>query len=179
MSSRGPVDDKRAAKAAKLYQMWHQKYPKGVLHQSFKWQDESAFLGHASDIVYYSDKWENDGDGFEYCHTFDSHPSIYTPVGRAEADACFQSGVQLKETTHLLRTHDLDGAMAWPILAVVYSLEFVHEDENGKKKKREIHYPKPPKMLCTPDRKTLIILDKQPLLIRGGQMVVTRRGIVN
>mgnify|MGYP003418004945 FL=1 len=154
--------------AARQVRWWHQKergFGIGDVEDTFNFPDTVVCLGRAEEIVYHSDKWEEDGDFFPYTHTFDSHPQVYgLGVGSREKTVASLLGVQRPNSS----------SWAMPLLAFVDELTF----DDGKKLRR-VKFKGSPVMTCSPDKKTVVILSKsKPFFIRGGKMIVTPRGIV-
>ncbi len=162
----GYKDEKVAERHAR---MWHQKergWGVGDIPLTFKFPDTVVQLGRAEEIVYQSDKWEEDFDFFPYTHTFDSHPFVYG-IG---------DGAVEKNVAELLRVQRPNSSRwSLPLLAFVEQLTY----DDGKRSRR-VKFRRDTAMSCSRDRKTVIILsESKPLFIRGGKMVVTARGIVH
>ncbi len=156
--------DPREHAALGTYRMWHQKHPTKVFSMTFDFPELVGELGKALRIVYWSDKWEDKG-GYFYEHDFDSRPPVFSSTD--------EGGVG---THRLLRTQSVHDEMQLPVLAEVHELS-VDTKAGGVK---TFAFKKPPVMCCTADKKTLVVLYKRdPILIRGGRMHVTERGIVN
>jgi len=176
MSSKNPT-----AAAEKQYRMWHQKHPHEVNEKTIQFPVEVYCLGTACDILYASDKWEDDGNFYDYSHHFDTHPLVY----------CEKADGKPKSVAKLLGVRDVEhGCLAMPELAEVKEFTF----HDGKKEQRLGFGATHPLMSCSKDLKTLVIFASKsmggPYFIRsdktrsnpGGStrtgMVVTERGIV-
>lgn len=84
----GDISRSRHAKtvgaAAKLFKLWHQKLPTDVEDIDYPLEDISVFrAGYLDCITYFSDKWEDDGDCYDYVHECDSRPSVFMEEGGA------------------------------------------------------------------------------------------------
>lgn len=167
LDSRFPHFDK----AVKNHEMWHQKEVDTAYTKNVPFPSNMVCIGHAEEIVYLSDKWEDHANFYTYVHTFDSHPEVY-------ADARNFHGAKTKSTSKLLgvRGTGANDKLATPILARVS--EFTYVDHDGKSHVMRFDFP--PLMLCSPDTEGLIIASDVvgPLVVRGGQMEITERGIV-
>lgn len=150
----------------KNYRMWHQKDPDRIVTRSYTFPKTVCVMGVATDICYASDKWEADGDFFDYTHCFDSRPFLYhvDGVGRS------------KDVCRLLGVRSLNGDIPLTALAHVKSLS-IDVDKLGA---RELDFgSEKPLMACTPDKKTLVIFAVAgPFFVTGKEMRVTERGIV-
>jgi hypothetical protein len=155
-------------RAADLYRLWHQKEAEEdieVLDLPLE-AIEVFHAGRADSILYVSDKWEDDGNVYDYSHEFDSGPSVYMEDGEGD-----QGDVE-----ELLQTAVSARAKApFPVLAGVKELILVDDDGN----KRVLRFKVTPMLLMTLDKRGLLILSKElgPIYIRGGKMHVTERGI--
>ena len=157
-------------KSVKNYELWHQKHPDRVVRMSNKHLDEKDFctIGRAVQIIYKSDKWEEDGNVFTYDHDFSSAPSVYCPASHVDIVGGYRHRNNLLGHAH---TNPFPATM----LAHVVSLDVMDAEGEifaltGVSKAR---------LLCTPDRKALIIPTRSTVfIIRGGKMRVTERGIV-
>lgn len=164
-----------APKASKLYEMWHKKKPDGAHALSYTFPESVGCIGIARSILYHSDKWEEDGNGYDYEHDFESGPKVYAPSD----SPYFVRGNPVTDTSKIIRA-DINGDVPMPMLAVVR--EFVYEDLHGAKKEMVFttHMP----LLCmTHDAKGLVIFTSMhgtetPLFVRGGEMRVTGHGII-
>lgn len=151
--------------AARVYRMWHKKHAEEVIEAEYPLDEVDVFYAGIGDsILYSSDKWEEDGDFWDYIHEFDSGPSVFLAEGD---DAPV-------DPRNLMR-NDLDGELALPVLAFVKELIFVRDDGS----KRSLRFRSPPIMSCSEDKKALVILTDNigPIYVRGGKMHITERGI--
>ena len=153
------------------HEMWHQKRVETAYKKNVSFSPKMVCIGRAEEIVYLSAKWEEHADFFSYVHYFDTHPEVY-------ADPRHFDGVRPRSTAALLsvkRAGPKD-RLATPILARV--AEFTYVDNDGATQVMRFDFP--PTMLCSPDKEGLIILSEGmgPLIVRGGQMEITERGIV-
>lgn len=153
------------------WRMWHQKEPRELLQQKYELPKKVFAVGEADRIYYSSDKWEDDGDFYTYYHDFDSRPTVYVPRKTSWGKASSNPSLDIVET---LEMEHLNDAVRLPMLAK--TLELVVEID-GEKKSRKFRGETP--LCCTSDLKTLVIFASDgPIIIRGGKMVVTERGIV-
>lgn len=166
MSRRTEVSDD----VARAYRMWHQKHPKTVRQVTYDFPESIPVLGTALRIVYWSDKWEADDDGYFYEHDFDSRPPVYGEFHKRGAGAR-----HVDTAKDLLKVPSVNSTMEFPILADAVELSIDVPGEGV----RTLQFKRPPVMLCTKDRKALVILHERPIVIRGSRMRVTERGIVN
>lgn len=157
--------------AVENHEMWHKKDVAAAYRKNVSFPPKMVCVGHAEEIVYLSDKWEKHADFYSYVHGFDSHPEVY-------ADASRFDGTKAKSTAKLLGVKSVgaNDRLATPILARVAEFIFVARDGN----KHVLQFDFPPLMLCSPDKVGLLILSDQmgPIVVRGGQMEITARGIV-
>jgi len=158
-----------AADVLGAYRMWHKKHPDQVRQMTYNFPEDIPLIGKALRIVYWSDKWEDKG-GFHYEHDFDSSPPVY---GEVHQDA--DNVTKLENTAKLLKVESVHEQMPFPILAEVCELSMDVDGEGI----RTLSFKKPPLMLCTRDKKAIVILHRKPIIVRGGRMHVTERGIVN
>jgi hypothetical protein len=174
---------RRLRQAEDHFRLWHQKDPRELFEIDYDFPEHVYCVGRADAILYASDKWERDGDFFDYIHDFSSLPYVYACDGAFNLPAHGRKSVK-----QLLRATDLDGEFALPILAGVRQLVVCPLDEEGPRnargnpsaRKQYLDFEDPPLLCCSPDLKTLVIFSEErgPIFIRGGQMVVTERGIV-
>ncbi len=164
----------KVQRAAATYRMWHQKHPDAVDEQDYHFPERISPIGFADAIIYKSDKWEDDGDFYEYHHEFDSHPEVFM-----EGDVAPFPASRAVSTARLLRVPDVRASTStsMPLLATVQTLVIAPFDGGPK---HNLHFRNPPPLCCTTDKKTLVILSDTmgPIIISGGKMVITERGIV-
>ena len=153
------------------YRTWHQKEPDKVYEAAVAFPTRMVQVGEAETIEYHSDKWEEDGNIYPYVHDFDSKPAVYMDPDLVEGGSHFVS------TQKLLGGGSLRAEHAVAILATVANFSF---DPVGGGKRQRFDFAEQPLLVCTNDMKCVIILSQQlgPIVIRGGSMVVTERGIV-
>jgi hypothetical protein len=171
-----PAPSSRAVtNARKTWSMWHKKdEPRSERTLSVKLLDEKHFvpIGKAEEILYASDKWEKDGDVHDYVHDFESHPKVFIPSSKARDGEAIGAP---KSTLSLLGVKARPNPLPAPQLATVQALSY--RDANGDLV--DVAVGRGAKLLSTPDKKGLIIVTSSgPILVRGGQMRVTARGIV-
>lgn len=169
------VEEVNSPEAAKLYYMWHAKKPDGAHVVPFEFPRVVMPIGRAVSIVYHSDKWEKDGEGYNYKHDFESRPTVYAPTAgklHVRENPSVPTGEVLKA--------DIDGQVAMPMLALVY--QFVYEDDNNKKNILLFDEAQP--LMCmTEDARGLVMFLESdgknvPLFVRGGEMYVNSHGII-
>jgi len=151
--------------AERHFTMWHQKNPHELLEATVQFPAQVACVGEATQTCYGSDKWHKDGDFEEYFHDHDGGVKVYMASDDGDVD-----------TRRILHVRSLDGELAMPILAK--TREITYRMADGRK--RTLRFTDAPMLCCTPDKKTLAIFSSKlgPILIRGGKMLVTKRGIV-
>jgi hypothetical protein len=158
--------------AAENHAMWHEKDVEGAYLKDVHFPPTLRRIGYALEIVYLSDKWETHANFYSYVHHFDSQPEVYAApqagAGRGRA----------RSTAKLLGVASVDdnARLAIPILARVSEFSFRMPDGSS----RVLRFDFPPLMLCSPDKEGLIVLSEEmgPIVVRGGQMEINRRGIV-
>ncbi len=156
-------DRKKVNRAISNHEMWHQKEADLLELCYYDFPKAVRAVGDATHILYYSDKWEEPGKGFEYSHYFDSKPTVYHEDGEGRS----------KSSDSLLGAKDSRAQLT--VLAVVEEISF----EIGGEEKTLRFTSQSPLLCCTNDRKTLVIFEKNsPFFIRGGSMYVSERGIV-
>jgi hypothetical protein len=176
-SPRGnPGNPRDRSTARKNWTMWNDKpEPRKEFAKAVKQLSDPYFVcvGKAEEILYSSDKWERDGDHHDYVHTFETRPGVYIPE-RAAGDEDVIG--RPKKTLSILGMSASRKQLAVTEFAKVK--DFTFKDKNGDLV--EIALGRSAIGAFTPDKKCLIILAKNgPVLVRGGKMKVTARGIVN
>ena len=157
--------------AVENHEMWHQKEVEGAYRKDVSFPKDMVCVGFATEIIYVSDKWEPHADFYDYIHDFDSEPPVF-------ADARKYDGKERGKTADLIGVNSVSdkAKLALPILARV--AQFTIKGHDGKRHAMRFDFP--PLMLCSPDKEGLIILSDEmgPIVVRGGQMEITERGIV-
>lgn len=166
-----------AKKAGKHYKLWHQKQPESYKMASYTFPKKMTRLGRATNILYFSDKWEDDGKGYEYTHDFTSKPDVYASPGLVKALGIAIENPKSTDTQRALKcSPDGDIPMSFMALALEMTVDCDGEDMTIPFGKASAS------VWCLPDRKGVLIFvgesNPQCLIIRGGRMVVTERGIV-
>jgi len=157
-----------------IYREWHEKEPHRVVKKKVKLLDEPYFccIGKAVEITYKSDKWEPDGKWHLYVHDFTSSPKVYLAQSHVSEDE--QLGRPVK-TSFLLGSRSNNGQLVVTELAT--ATEFTLKDKNNTDV--ELKLGNGAKLYSTPDKRGLLILTRSgPVIVRGGQMHVSARGIV-
>ena len=155
------------------YRMWHDKEPRFVDRLKVPLLSETHFccIGKATEITYTSDKWEKRGNQFPYLHDFESRPKVYLAEKHVSDDE--QMGRPVK-TSSLLGSGIREGTLVVAFLATAKDFTLLDRDNN----ETELKLGSGAKMYTTPDKKTLLIITQSgPVIVRGGQMRVTSRGI--
>ena len=98
--------------AERSWRMWHQKEPRETLETEVSFPKTVFSVGTARVITYLSDKWEDDGDFYDYVHDFDTDPEVFMTNGDGKT----------KSVSTLLGVRKLSGELAMPILASVKEL---------------------------------------------------------
>lgn len=157
------------------FRMWHQKDPrKEVPRRGITLLDEPEFgcVGRATEIKYTSDKWEIDGDFFPYVHDHTTNPGVYVPLSKTSDDDLIGRPAK---TLSLLGVRVKPRQLELAQLGTVDELTFV--DSEGETQVQT--FGKRCLLLSTADRKGIVLLDgKRPVIVRGGKVRVTARGIV-
>lgn len=155
--------------AQDLYREWHQKHPREVVETTFDFPEQVTVLGQAVQIIYASSKWET--KAYLYEHDFTSRPDVYGPASGHRRS----KGGQAVDTKSLLGVSTFAEPLPLPILATAQRLTY----HDGSREVTTDFGGREPLLCSSLDKRTLVIFDEpRPLLIRGGQMVVTERGIV-
>jgi len=153
------------------WRMWHQKEPRELLEKEYDLPKSVFAVGKATRIYYSSDKWEEDGDFYTYYHDFDSSPTVYVSKKTTWGKDATGKALDVAKTLEMAHLHD---QVRLPMLAKTLELIVDIDDE---KETRKFRGDTP--LCCTRDLKTLVIFASDgPIIIRGGKMVVTERGIV-
>lgn len=163
--ARWPVASRTARQLVKNYEMWHEKGVRQVQEKKFTFPKELFRAGRAVEIVYSSDKWEKDGDNFDYSHSYGSGVSVYRAKPKVGA---------ARDTCKLLHVDDLNGTI--PMVQLAYVKELVVENDGER---WPLVFARPPMLVTLLDLRTLVILHRDPIFIRGGKMVVRAPGITN
>lgn len=153
-------------KAEELFKIWHAKEPTKHTVVKVELPKTMYMQGRAETIIYRSTKWET--KAFDYVHDFDSNPPLYY-------DGPTDLGAQ--STSSLLPRSNPDSKqIPLTLLGHVLSLDMI--DADGELVEVTLGR-KEPMLLSTIDAKGLVILcDHGPIIIKGGKMTVTKRGIV-
>ena len=162
-------------RAEDLFREWHDKEPRQYLRRNEPLLDHEKFccIGRGVNILYESDKWEKDGEDYPYIHDFESRPGIWVVAEHCTPQECI--GKPIKTTT-LLGIRSPKEALHVTQLAT--AKELVVEGKDGEKFELEMGKNGSP-MYATLDKKALLIsTSKGPVVVRGGKMVITSRGIV-
>lgn len=157
------------SKAEQVWRTWHQKNPRELHEVEYDFPEEVFSIGLAETIIYASDKWEDDGDFYDYVHEHETGAEVFTTDGTGRR----ASVKSLLGTRQDLKT----GELSLPMLGMVKELIVMPHDADAK---HSLKFKEKPILSCSLDRKTLIIFSesKGPIFVRGGRMVVTERGIV-
>ena len=157
-------DHPRLEAAEDLYREWHQKHPREVVETTFDFPEQVAVVGNAVQIIYASAKWET--KAFLYEHDFTSRPEVYAPVEGSRGTL---------DTKSLLGVDSFTEPLPLPILATAQRLTY----HDGSREITTDFGGREPLLCSSLDKRTLVIFDETCLFfVRGGQMVVTERGIV-
>lgn len=185
---------RRLGRVSDVYREWHQKEPdfSKSVETTFDFPEKVSVIGTAFRIIYSSDKWEPkpylydhyfgtysekgfepydlDGNFNPHEHGWKPEASVY---GVAEKGA--KVGEKI-ETQRLLGVQSFAEQLPLPILATVQSLTC----HDGSKAQRTVFGGRQPLLCSTLDKRTLVIFDfPSVILINGGTMRVTERGIVH
>lgn len=161
-------------KGEDIFREWHEKEPTGGVTKKVKLLDEPYFccVATAVEITYKSDKWEPDGKWHLYVHDFTSRPKVYLPQRHVEEDE--RIGRPVKTAT-LLGSRGKIKKLVVADLATAKELIVRDKDNN----EMELKLGNNAKLYSTPDKKALLIITSTgPVIVRGGEMRVTSRGIV-
>jgi len=160
------MTDRTINQGIQVYEKWHDKQPNSIAKVKVPGglPKEVFALGHASQIAYRSGKWKKGRTTDDYDHDtkWSDPPTIYHKTGDGQEKLV---GTLLKNDV---------------IIHLGECLEIIGEDFDGEPIEVNIGKTRLPKMVCTTDYKTLIILHKDgPIFICGGSMRITERGIVD
>lgn len=161
---KNPLDG-AISKGVRVYQEWHAKDPQNIVKIKVPsgLPEEVFAVGKALQIAYRSGKWKKGKatDDYEHDTKWTDPPTIYHETGDGRGrlvDSFLKNDV---------------------IVHLGECLEVIGEDANGEPLEIDIGSRRP-KLVCTNDYKTLIILHKEgPIFINGGSMRITERGIVD
>lgn len=172
---RNDASPRRRNKADSIFREWHDKDPRkdiGPIKVKDLGVSTFACVGKCEQIEYDSDKWEKDGELHSYYHDTTSKPGVWIPSTYAGEDERIGRD---KSTSSLLGAKPGKGALWLAQLAFCTSLTY--KDKSGEKLGMEISGKS--KMLSTPDKKGVLILTRKgPVIVHGGSMRVTPRGLV-
>ena len=157
-------------KGVDVYHEWHDKDPTKLTSIKVDLPVDVGQMGKVTMIAYRSGKWLKSGKTEDYEHPFESGPFIYHEDGDG----------RLKQVSSMIRQAGSSegNPKGLPVLIDLGKcIELTLETPEGGED--EIILRGAPKLCCTPDKKTLVILHSDgPLFIKGGRMRVTNRGIV-
>jgi len=157
------------------YQEWHSKDPTKLTTIKTRLPDTVYQLGRAEMIAYRSGKWHDGNKTDDWEHHFDSRPFIYHEDGEGRS----KSVSSMIRKSNPSDFDDVDNPKNLPVLVDLGKcIELTFTVSGGEVHKITLGRSFP-KMCCTTDKKTLVILHKDgPIFIKGGQMRITERGIV-
>ena len=144
-----------------VYEEWHSKEPSQLKTVKVDPPDRVYACGKGELIAYRSGKWQKGNNTEDYEHLFTSKPTVYHSTGEGRVRSV---GGLLKNDT---------------IISLGYCIELTVIGFDGQEYEFPIGRSRKPRMVCTTDKKTVIVLhSKGPIFINGGSMRVTDRGIV-
>lgn len=161
-------------KAEGIYKMWHAKdankaYKKSVAALSKYPNAYPIGIGH--EIEYLSAKWED--REHLYIHDFDK-PKIYLLENMVQEGEAIGKAVSVKS---LLGVRKIP-AGGLPVVQLGKCVSLSYKDAD--KEICDFTHMNNALLLSTLDKKALLILSKKgPILVRGGTMRVTARGVVD
>lgn len=163
--------------ATSLFKMWSNKDPVGAHVVPYEFPDNLVQIGTAETILYASDKWEVDGDSYNYIHEFESHPPVYSspkPGNRHRNNPSVA-------TSELINA-DINGDVPLPMLALVRRFSY-RDLDTGKTVALDYKEKDMPLLCMTNDAKGIIIFtvidgEDVPIVVRGGEMYVNAHGII-
>lgn len=160
--------------AEKNFRMWHAKDPREYLKRSEESLDyEFVCVGRAEELTYISDKWEKDGTKQPYIHDFDSRPKVWIPYYSQADDSEVIGSPRMGYGLLGLKSP----SRAAHIAQLGTAEELVITASDGEK--YEFAGLRSTPMFSSHDCKAVLILRRSgPVIIRGGKMSVTARGIV-
>lgn len=158
-------------RALENFKAWHDKDASKVHEQDYDFPSFVYSCARVVEMIYESDKWEDDGDMYPYIHDFESRPWLYAPEDFEVLDPSNTH----RSVRALLCVSNLDGPVPLTLLAVVN--EITVEFSGGERQR--YYFKNPPILAGTTDNQTLVMFhDDGPLFINGGKMRITPRGIV-
>ena len=159
-------------KGVDVYNIWHSKDPSSIKSIKFSMPDVVRRVGKGVMIAYRSSKWEKSGKTHDYEHELTSGPSVYHEFGDGREKMVSS---MLKSTS----PSDVNPSGSPVLIELGKCIELILS-EPGSDELSEISMSGNPKLCCTTDMKTLVILHKDgPIFINGGKTKVTSRGIVD
>lgn len=163
--------------ASNLFKMWSNKDPVGAHVVPYEFPEQLHQIGTAKTIIYASDKWEQDGDTYNYIHEFESHPPVYST---SEIAPNSRNNPSMR-TSELINA-DINGDVPLPMLALVKRFEYT-DNNTGKSHDLTFSGKEMPLLCMTNDAKGIIIFMVRdgkdiPIVVRGGEMYVNAHGII-
>ncbi len=151
-------------KAAKNYRLWHKRDCDEVAVGPETIPDRMIVVGYMIEIMYNSDKWGKKSYKFhDYVHNCESGAAVYS----AHKDANVDTGLLLKSKNWKRRLN---------LTELGECLEITFERLDGDEQNVDLEGSI---LACTEDRRGLVILGRgSPIILRGGKMIVTARGIL-
>jgi len=161
---------KSIQKAVDDYHSWHQKDPDKVLVADGVKLPESLYaVGRSRELEYASDKWEDDGARYLYGHDSDSGPTVYCAKKYPWAG-------KSTSTAALLAVRNLEEPITLPILGVATYI--IYDDTRNRSHK--LVFQDEAVMCGALDRAAVVILTNAgPVVIRGGKLSISWRGIIH
>jgi hypothetical protein len=159
--SRDPLQ----GKSGDVYREWNERDPDKVSVVKVDLPPDGIVgaIGKGVMIAYRSNKWQKDKsttEDYQHDHDKNSPPTIYHESGEG----------RIKSVDSMLKNDE--------IIDLGHCIELVGEGPDGEVLEFKISESKKARLVCTNDKKTLIILQSGgPIFITGGVMKVTARGI--
>ena len=159
----------REDKAIELYEDFYARNWSEIFELDYTWPEQAVEMGEATAIAYSSDKW-NEGKWVDYIHHHKSPlPKLYGQPKAGEAS------VKLKTPSGMLAI--LGYALELEYKAKdgkIYHIDWERTPSGSKRKRSDLP-------LLASARKGLLVVipksGKDTLVIKGGKMHVTSRGI--
>ncbi len=154
--------DRDIRKGLETFEMWNKRSADDLVRIKVDLPTEVGLMGRAKLIAYRSSKWKPSykvTDDYEHDH--DSLPFVYSEFGEG-------------------RERSVNGLLKNSVLVDMgFCIEFIYEDLDGEESELVIKRSVFPRLVCTTDKKTYIILcGKNPIFVTGSKMTIEGRGIV-
>lgn len=149
-------------KGLQTYEMWNQREADDLVRVLVDLPTTVYQMGRAKLIAYRSSKWKESYTTTEdYEHDHGSMPFVYSEIG--EGRAKLVAGLMKNKV----------------IVDMGFCIEFIYQDLDGEDCELVIKKSRLPRLVCTTDKKTYIIMDgRKQIFVTGSEMTIEARGII-